>query len=91
MMRGEVTPVFFGSAMTNFGVELFLDRFVTMAPPPGIRLDANRAPIEATDERFSAFVFKIQANMDRGIATGSPSRASVRAGSKRDMTVRNVP
>ncbi len=35
MLRGEITPVFFGSAVTNFGVQLFLDEFVEMAPPPG--------------------------------------------------------
>jgi peptide chain release factor 3 len=60
---GEQTPVFFGSAMTNFGVEPFLDAFVDLAPPPGPR--TTSAGILAPDEApFSAFVFKIQANMD---------------------------
>jgi peptide chain release factor 3 len=64
MLRGDVTPVFFGSAMTNFGVELFLDRFVQMGPAPSVRLDASQTPVEPDDEAFSAFIFKIQANMD---------------------------
>ena len=59
MLRGEVSPVFFGSAVTNFGVQLFLDNFVRLSPPPKMRGD-----IPPTDERFSGFVFKIQANMD---------------------------
>src|SRR6202040_4463086 len=49
---------------TNFGVELFLDAFVRMGPPPSPRVDAERKLIEPTDERFSGFIFKIQANMD---------------------------
>jgi peptide chain release factor 3 len=62
-LAGQVTPVFFGSAMTNFGVEPFLDRFVQLAPPPRARASTGGV-IEATDPRFSAFIFKIQANMD---------------------------
>jgi len=60
--RGELTPVFFGSAMNNFGVELFLQRFLAMAPAPGPRC-ADEKPV-ATEAPFSGFVFKIQANMD---------------------------
>jgi peptide chain release factor 3 len=60
--RGELTPVFFGSAITNFGVELFLQRFLTIAPAPGPR-DAQKASV-GVDAPFSGFVFKIQANMD---------------------------
>jgi peptide chain release factor 3 len=59
MLRGAVTPVFFGSAVTNFGVQLFLDRFIEMSPEPAMRGDV--APAE---DRFTGFVFKIQANMD---------------------------
>ncbi len=59
MLRGEITPVFFGSAVTNFGVQLFLDEFITMSPPP-----AGRGTVDPDEERFSGFVFKIQANMD---------------------------
>lgn len=60
---GELTPVAFGSALTNFGVQLFLDAFVEHAPPPHPRKTTagDRLP---EDPRFSGFVFKIQANMD---------------------------
>jgi peptide chain release factor 3 len=60
---GQITPMFFGSAMTNFGVRPFLDAFLELAPPPASRmtLDGVRDP---TDPKFSGFVFKIQANMD---------------------------
>jgi peptide chain release factor 3 len=64
MLRGEVSPVFFGSAVTNFGVQLFLDRFVRMAPAPGPRLVEGGGEVLPTDERFAGFVFKVQANMD---------------------------
>lgn len=61
--RGEITPVFYGSAMNNFGVQLMLDGFLSMAPPPAPRLVGERI-IEPDDEAFSGFVFKIQANMN---------------------------
>jgi peptide chain release factor 3 len=61
--RGQVTPVFFGSAMNNFGVEPFLDQFVDLAPAPGTRT-TSIGPLPADEPRFSGFVFKIQANMD---------------------------
>jgi peptide chain release factor 3 len=60
---GEISPTFFGSALTNFGVEPFLRRFLRDAPPPPAR-SSTEGPIEPTDPRFTAFVFKIQANMD---------------------------
>jgi peptide chain release factor 3 len=90
MLRGDVTPVFFGSAMTNFGVELFLDRFVRMGPAPGARLDAAREPIEPTDERFSAFIFKIQANMDPRHRDRVAFARICSGRFERDMTVRNA-
>jgi peptide chain release factor 3 len=62
--QGELTPMFFGSALTNFGVSPFLDRFLEMAPCPGAR-ESDRGTIEPTSASFSGFVFKIQANMDR--------------------------
>ncbi len=62
-LRGELSPVFFGSAMTNFGIEPFLDRFVDLAPPPLART-SSEGIIEPASQRFSGFVFKIQANMD---------------------------
>jgi peptide chain release factor 3 len=60
---GELTPVFFGSASNNFGVQLLLDGFLRMAPPPAGR-KAGPTTVEPGDERFAGFVFKIQANMD---------------------------
>jgi peptide chain release factor 3 len=62
-LRGEVTPVFFGSAMNNFGVEPFLDRFVDLAPAPRPRT-TSAGVLRPDEPRFSGFVFKIQANMD---------------------------
>ena len=62
--RGELSPVFFGSALTNFGVETFLEHFLNMtsSPLPRKTLDGQVDPF---DEKFSAFVFKIQANMNK--------------------------
>ncbi len=62
-IRGEQTPVYFGSALTNFGVQLFLDDFVQYAPMPGA-YPTDHAPIDPADHEFSGFVFKIKANMD---------------------------
>jgi peptide chain release factor 3 len=59
--NGELTPVFFGSAMTNFGVGPFLEAFVEMAPSPA---ETKNQTVEATRPDFSGFVFKIQANMN---------------------------
>ncbi|CAN5477023.1 peptide chain release factor 3 [soil metagenome] len=61
---GEVSPVFFGSAMNNFGVQLMLDAFVRKAEPPRPRQGESGTTISPDDDEFSAFVFKIQANMD---------------------------
>ena len=60
--KGELSPVFFGSALTNFGVETFLQHFLTMTMPP---LPADCGVIDPVKEDFSAFVFKIQANMNK--------------------------
>ena len=62
-LAGKVTPVFFGSALNNFGVEAFLTALVDLAPPPAARR-SDRGPIEPATDSFSGFVFKIQANMD---------------------------
>ncbi len=62
-LAGELSPVFFGSAMTNFGIEPFLDRFVELAPPPHPR-GSSEGTIDPESPNFSGFVFKIQANMD---------------------------
>ena len=61
---GQVTPVFFGSAMNNFGLEPFLDHFVELAAPPRPRPVNGGATLAPDEPRFSGFVFKIQANMD---------------------------
>jgi peptide chain release factor 3 len=63
ILSGNLTPVFFGSAMNNFGVQHFLETFLTMAPPPGPR-NSTLGSIEPTDPNFSGLFFKIQANMD---------------------------
>ncbi|MCI5836272.1 MAG: peptide chain release factor 3 [Veillonellaceae bacterium] len=60
---GKLTPMYFGSAMTNFGVQTFLESFLQLAPPPAART-AREGIVEPTRPEFSAFVFKIQANMD---------------------------
>jgi len=62
-LDGNLTPVYFGTALGNIGVKEMLDEFVEHAPPPQSR-DANTIAVSATDDRFSGFVFKIQANMD---------------------------
>jgi len=62
--KGELSPVFFGSALTNFGVEIFLKYFLEMTTPPLART-ADVGRIDPVEEPFSAFVFKIQANMNR--------------------------
>lgn len=63
VLAGRLTPVCFGSALTNFGVQLFLDHFIEYAPPPGGQ-EMGDVALAPTDDRFSGFVFKIQANMD---------------------------
>jgi peptide chain release factor 3 len=67
-LRGEVTPVFFASALTNFGIESFLDAFVDLAPCPGARPadrdDGVEWSVDPIETPFSAYVFKLQANMN---------------------------
>ena len=64
VLRGELSPVFFGSALTNFGVEIFLKHFLNMTTTPLPR-KADIGMINPTEHEFSAFVFKIQANMNK--------------------------
>lgn len=61
---GELTPMFFGSAMTNFGVQSFLEKFLEMSPMPQPRMLQDGTILSPENEKFSAFVFKIQANMN---------------------------
>ncbi|MDE6943650.1 MAG: peptide chain release factor 3, partial [Lachnospiraceae bacterium] len=64
IQAGELTPVFFGSALTNFGVEIFLQHFLQMTTTPLPR-KADVGLIDPVEHEFSAFVFKIQANMNK--------------------------
>ena len=64
VQSGDLTPVFFGSALTNFGVEIFLQHFLKMTTTPLPR-KADTGLITPTENEFSAFVFKIQANMNK--------------------------
>ena len=61
--KGELTPMFFGSAMTNFGVRGFLEEYLRLAPAPQPRISSDGL-ISPDDEKFSGFIFKIQANMN---------------------------
>ncbi|MFP4163018.1 MAG: peptide chain release factor 3 [Chitinispirillaceae bacterium] len=63
VLAGKTTPVFFGSATNNFGVQLLLDGFLEYSPPPLARKSGERE-VEPGEDSFSGFVFKIQANMD---------------------------
>ena len=62
--RGDLTPVFFGSALSTFGIEEFLDTYVDFAPAPTGRETTEGQTVEPQDDEFSGFIFKIQANMD---------------------------
>ena len=64
VQAGNLTPVFFGSALTNFGVETFLQHFLSMTTSPLPR-NSSKGLIDPVKEDFSAFVFKIQANMNK--------------------------
>lgn len=63
VLAGKITPVFFGSGINNFGVQLLLDGFLKYSPPPSARVMAG-TPISPENPAFSGFIFKIQANMD---------------------------
>lgn len=68
-LEGKVTPVFFASALTNFGIEPFFDAFIHLAPSPHARLadriSGGEVEIDPVQTPFSAYVFKLQANMDK--------------------------
>ncbi len=65
VLRGEASPVCFGSALTNFGVDVFLERFLSLAPPPGPR-EGSEGPVDPAGNAFSGFVFKLQASLVPG-------------------------
>ena len=92
MLRGDVSPLFFGSAVTNFGVQLFLDGFIKMAPSPTPRrIVANgTSVIDPLSDRLTGFVFKIQANMDPRHRDRVAFVRIVSGKFERDMTVRNA-
>ena len=92
-LLGKQSPVFFGSALTNFGVEPFFDHFVNLAPPPRavkiIKDNGEEALLDPEHPAFSGFVFKIQANMN---PKHRDSMAFIRICSgvfSRDMVVKN--
>ena len=62
--KGQLSPVFFGSALTNFGIEPFLENFLKLTPPPLARV-SDEGVVYTFSPDFSAFVFKIQANMNK--------------------------
>ena len=62
-MDGKVAPVFFGSAVNNFGVKELLDTFIRLAPPPLIR-ETTLREVKPDEKKFTGFIFKIHANMD---------------------------
>lgn len=62
--RGDQTPVFFGSALTNFGVQTFLETFLQFAPAPHAHKTEEGGEVSPYEKEFSGFVFKIQANMN---------------------------
>jgi len=64
VLAGEITPVFFGSVLTSFGVEVFLEHFLRLAPGPG-GLVTNQGTVAPDHAEFTGFVFKLQANMNR--------------------------
>jgi peptide chain release factor 3 len=89
-LAGNVSPMFFGSAINNFGLEVFLNEFCTLMPAPSSR-QTSCGPIPAFHDEFSGFVFKVQANMNRA---HSDRVAFVRICSghfQRGMKVRHAP
>jgi peptide chain release factor 3 len=92
-LEGEVTPVFFASALTNFGIEPFFDAFIHLAPCPHARAatlpDGKEIEIDPVSNPFSGYVFKLQANMDK---RHRDSMAFIRICSgrfERDLIVKN--
>ncbi len=64
-LSGDLSPVFFGSAVKNFGVSLFLDYFTQLCPPPQMLTLRNQEKLNPKENKFSGFVFKLQANMNQ--------------------------
>jgi peptide chain release factor 3 len=87
--KGELTPVFFGSAINNFGVQTFLENFLQMAPPPSAK-KSTIGPIDPYEEAFSGFIFKIQANMNPAHRDRVAFLRICSGRFERGMTVRHV-
>jgi peptide chain release factor 3 len=92
-LKGEVTPIFFASALTNFGIEPFFDAFIHLAPCPharaATRSDGTEIEVDPITTPFSGYVFKLQANMDK---RHRDSMAFIRICSgrfERDLIVKN--
>lgn len=88
VLNGKLTPVFFGSAITNFGVELFLESFIEMAPAP-IAREAGDEIISPDCPDFRGLVFKIQANMDPNHRDRIAFMRVISGKFERDMMVTN--
>jgi peptide chain release factor 3 len=88
-LAGEVSPMFFGSAINNFGLEAFLDTFCDLMPPPSPR-HTSAGTVDPTTHAFSGFVFKIQANMDRAHRDRVAFLRICSGRFERGMKVRNV-
>lgn len=87
--RGELSPLFWGSALTNFGVQPFLEYFLELAPSPAPRM-AKTSIVEPEDPRFSGFIFKIQANMNPAHRDRIAFLRIVSGRFERGMTVKHV-
>lgn len=88
VQHGRLSPVFFGSAMNNFGVQMLLDRFLTLAPAPGPRMTGT-GPVAPQNPAFSGFIFKIQANMNPKHRDRVAFIRIVSGAFKRDMIVQH--
>lgn len=86
---GELTPLFFGSGINNFGVQTFLENFLQLAPKPEARPSAGGL-VEPTNEKFSGFVFKIQANMNPAHRDRIAFIRIVSGKFQRGMTVKHI-
>ncbi len=89
ILGGRLTPVFFGSAMNNFGVQHLLDRFLELAPPPAPRKSGGDL-VDPRNPAFSGFVFKIQANMNPKHRDRVAFIRIVSGEFRRDMTVQHA-
>jgi peptide chain release factor 3 len=89
VQAGQLAPMYFGSAMTNFGVEPFLRSFIDLAPAPAPRKTAA-GPVDPKRERFSGFIFKIQANMDPAHRDRIAFMRVVSGRFERGMTVKHL-